>query len=151
MNYGNHWDIIKDIQNKISIAVHESYGSSICYYLYAISAYHQYHYEFGSRSWWDVPDTTLCDQVCQWLAAGGHICDQQNHQTLNYLVTGHQIYSACSRHSYGNQRSPILADLFLYSYEAVVIQWIIKKNEKKLACSFNFTFRYIFDVLLRDK
>jgi hypothetical protein len=23
MNYGNHWDIIKDIQNKISIAVHE--------------------------------------------------------------------------------------------------------------------------------
>jgi hypothetical protein len=26
--------------------------------------------------------------------------------------------------------------LFLYSYEAVVIQWIIKKNEKKLARSF---------------
>ena len=57
------------------------------------------------------------------------------------------VFSTDSRHSYGYQRSPILADLFLYSYEANVIQRLIKKNEKKLARSFNFTFRYIFDVL----
>jgi hypothetical protein len=37
--------------------------------------------------------------------------------------------------------------LFLYSYEADFIQGLLKKNEKKLARSFNFTFRYIYDVL----
>ena len=42
--------------------------------------------------------------------------------------------------------APLLADLFLYSYEADFVQGILKKNEKKLAPSFNFTFRYIDDV-----
>jgi hypothetical protein len=37
--------------------------------------------------------------------------------------------------------------LFLYSYEVDFIQGLLKKNEKKLARSFNFTFRYIDDVL----
>ena len=41
----------------------------------------------------------------------------------------------------------LLADLFLCSYEADFIQELLKKNEKKLARSFNFTFRYIDDVL----
>jgi hypothetical protein len=36
---------------------------------------------------------------------------------------------------------------FLYSYEADFIQRLLKKNKKKLARSFNFTFRYIDDVL----
>ena len=31
--------------------------------------YHQRR-EFEYRSWWDVPDATLCDKVCQWLATG---------------------------------------------------------------------------------
>jgi len=43
--------------------------------------------------------------------------------------------------------APLLTDLFLYSYEAVFIQGILKKNEKKLARSSNFTFRYIDNVL----
>ena len=36
----------------------------------AISAYHHWCCEFESRSGWGVLDTTLCDNVCQWLAAG---------------------------------------------------------------------------------
>jgi len=40
-----------------------------------------------------------------------------------------------------------LADLFLYSYASDFIQVFLKKNKKKLARSFNFTFRYIDDVL----
>ena len=36
----------------------------------AISAYHHYHCEFEPRSWQGVLDTTLCDQVCQWLVKG---------------------------------------------------------------------------------
>ena len=40
---------------------------------------------------------------------------------------------------------PLLDALFLYSYEADFIQRLLKKNEKKL--TFNFTFRFIHDVL----
>ena len=40
----------------------------------------------------------------------------------------------------------ILADLFVYSYEADFIQRLVRKNEKKFARSFNFTFHYIDDV-----
>ena len=47
----------------------------------------------------------------------------------------------------GTNCAPLLTDTFLYSYEADFIQGLLKKNEKKLARSFNFTFRYIDDVL----
>ena len=47
----------------------------------------------------------------------------------------------------GTNCAPLHANLFLYSYEADFIQGLLKKNEKKLARSFNFTFRYIDDVL----
>ena len=43
--------------------------------------------------------------------------------------------------------APLLADLFLYSYEADFIQGLLKKNEKEAGGSFSFTFRYIDDVL----
>ena len=42
--------------------------------------------------------------------------------------------------------APLLTDLFLYLYEAYLIQGFLNKNEKKLARSFNFTFRYV-DIL----
>jgi hypothetical protein len=45
----------------------------------------------------------------------------------------------------GTNWAPLLADLFPFSYEADFIQGLLKKNEKKLARSFNFTFRYIDD------
>jgi hypothetical protein len=47
----------------------------------------------------------------------------------------------------GTNCAPLLADLFLYLYEADFIQGLLKKNENKLVRSFNFTFRYIDDVL----
>ena len=47
----------------------------------------------------------------------------------------------------GAKCDPLLADLFLYSYETESIQGLLKKNKKKLAQSFNFTFRYIDNVL----
>ena len=42
---------------------------------------------------------------------------------------------------------PIFVDLFLSAYETDFIQRFLKKNEKELARSVNFTFRYIDDVL----
>ena len=46
----------------------------------------------------------------------------------------------------GTNCAPLLADLFFYSHEADFIQGLLNKNEKKLARSFNFTYRYIYDV-----
>jgi len=48
----------------------------------------------------------------------------------------------------GTNCAHLLADLFCYSYEADFIKGLLKKNEQKLARSFNFTFRYIDDILL---
>ena len=46
----------------------------------------------------------------------------------------------------GTNCTPILANMFLYSHEAGFIQGLHKKNEEKLARSFNFTFRCLDDV-----
>ena len=47
----------------------------------------------------------------------------------------------------GTNCAPLLADLFLYSYEAEFIQTLIKSGKRHLAKSFHFTYRYIDDVL----
>jgi hypothetical protein len=41
----------------------------------------------------------------------------------------------------------LLADLFLYSYEAEFVQKLLRDNNKKLAVPFNHTLRYIDDVI----
>jgi hypothetical protein len=46
----------------------------------------------------------------------------------------------------GTNCAPLLADLFLYSYEADFIHGLLKKNEKKLARSF-FHVAHIYDVI----
>ena len=43
--------------------------------------------------------------------------------------------------------APLLADLFLYPYDTEFLQDLIKKKKIKEARSFNFTYRYIDDVL----
>ena len=43
--------------------------------------------------------------------------------------------------------APLLADIFLYSYEAEFIQSLLSPGKKRLASQFNFTYRYIDDVL----
>jgi hypothetical protein len=47
----------------------------------------------------------------------------------------------------GTNCAPLLDKLFLYSYEADFIHWLLKKSEKKLARSSNFTCRCIDDAL----
>jgi hypothetical protein len=42
---------------------------------------------------------------------------------------------------------PLLADLFLYSYEAEFIQKLLHEKKNSLAVAFNSTFRYIDNVL----
>ena len=47
----------------------------------------------------------------------------------------------------GTNCAPLLADIFMYSYEAEFIQSLLSTVKKKLASQFNFTYRYIDDVL----
>ena len=47
----------------------------------------------------------------------------------------------------GTNVAPLLADLFLYSYESVFIQQLQRSGATKQYHSFNLTFRYIDDEL----
>jgi hypothetical protein len=48
----------------------------------------------------------------------------------------------------GTNCAPLLADLFLYSYDAEFVQKLLQdnNNNNKIAMSYNYTFRYIDDV-----
>ena len=47
----------------------------------------------------------------------------------------------------GTNCAPLLADIFLYSYEAEFIQSLLSTGRKRLVSQFNFTYTYIDDVL----
>jgi hypothetical protein len=47
----------------------------------------------------------------------------------------------------GMNCAPLLADLFLYSYESKFLQKLVKDKKIHEARAFNFTYRYIDDVL----
>jgi hypothetical protein len=47
----------------------------------------------------------------------------------------------------GTNCAPLLADLFLYSYEAEFIHKLLHEKNKPLAVAFNSIFRFIDDVL----
>jgi hypothetical protein len=64
-----------------------------------------------------------------------------------FVIFGGRVFQKTDGIPMGANCAPLLADLCLYSYEAGLIQGLLKKNEKKLARSLNFTFRYIDDVL----
>jgi hypothetical protein len=46
----------------------------------------------------------------------------------------------------GTNCAPLLADLFLYSYESEFLQKLVKDKKIHEAGAFNFTYRYIDDV-----
>ena len=64
-----------------------------------------------------------------------------------FVVFGEHVFQQTICIPMGTNCVPLLADLLLYSYESDFINGLLKKNEKKLARSFNFTFRCIDDVL----
>ena len=48
----------------------------------------------------------------------------------------------------GTSCAPLLADLFLYSYENEFIDNMIKSGDRRLARSFNLCYRYIDDLIV---
>ena len=63
------------------------------------------------------------------------------------VIFGGRVFQQTVGIPMGTNCDRLLADLFLYWYEADFIQGLLKKNEKTLARSFNFMFRYIDDVI----
>ena len=47
----------------------------------------------------------------------------------------------------GKNCAPLIADIFLYSYESEFIPSLLSTGNKQLASQFNFTYRYIDDIL----
>ena len=45
--------------------------------------------------------------------------------------------------------APLLADLFLYSYENEFLDKLIKEGKRKLARKFNLSYRYIDDLIFQ--
>jgi hypothetical protein len=64
-----------------------------------------------------------------------------------FAMFGGRVFQQTVGIPMGTNCAPLLTHLYLYSYEADFMQGLLKKNEKKLARFFNFTFRYIDDVL----
>jgi hypothetical protein len=68
-----------------------------------------------------------------------------------FVIFGGRVFQQSVGIPMSTYCAPLLAGLFLHSYEADFIQELLKKNEKKLARSINFTFRYIDANILSIK
>ena len=64
-----------------------------------------------------------------------------------FVMFGGHVFQQTVGIPKGTNCAPLLADLFLYTYEAEFLEGLLKKKEKTVAQTFNFTFRYIDDVL----
>ena len=63
------------------------------------------------------------------------------------MVFGGKVFQQKVGFPMGTNCAPLLADIFLYSNEADFIQSLLSTGKKTLAPQFNFTYRYIDDVL----
>ena len=64
-----------------------------------------------------------------------------------FVVFAGKVFQQIVGIQMGTNCAPLLADIFLYSYEAEFIQCFLSSGRKELASRFNFTYRYIDDVL----
>ena len=64
-----------------------------------------------------------------------------------FVVFGGKVFQQIVGIPMGTNCAPLLADIFLYSYEVEFIQSLLSTGKKKIASQFNFTYRYIDDVL----
>ena len=64
-----------------------------------------------------------------------------------FVVFGGKVFQQIVGIPMSTNCATLLADIFLYSYEAEFIQSLLTTGKKKLASQINFTYRYIDDVL----
>ena len=64
-----------------------------------------------------------------------------------YVRFGGQLFRPMVGIPMGTNCAPLLADLFLYSYENELLDKLIKEGKRKLARKFNLSYRYIDDLI----
>ena len=64
-----------------------------------------------------------------------------------YARFGGQLFRQTVGIPMGTNCAPLLADLFLYSYENEFLDKLIKECKRKLARKFNLSYRYIDDLI----
>ena len=64
-----------------------------------------------------------------------------------YVRFGGQLFRQMVGIPMGKNCAPLLADLFLYSYENEFLDKLIKEGKRKLARRFNLSYRYIDDLI----
>ena len=64
-----------------------------------------------------------------------------------YVRFGGQLFRQMVGIPMGTNSAPLLADLFLYSYENDFLDKLIKEGKRKLARKFNLSYRYIDDLI----
>ena len=64
-----------------------------------------------------------------------------------YIKFGGQLFRQMVGIPMGTNCAPLLADLFLYSYENEFLDKVIKEGKRKLARRFNLSYRYIDDLI----
>ena len=64
-----------------------------------------------------------------------------------YARFGGQLFRQMVGIPMGTNCAPLLADLFLYSYENEFLDKLIKEGKRKLARKFNLSYRYIDDLI----
>ena len=64
-----------------------------------------------------------------------------------YIRFGGQLFQQMVSIPMGTNSAPLLADLFLYSYEDEFLDKLIKEGKRKFARRFNLSYRYIGDLI----
>ena len=64
-----------------------------------------------------------------------------------YVRIGGQLFQKMVGIPMGTNCAPLLADLFLYSYENEFLDKLIKEGRRKLARKFNLSYRYTDDLI----
>ena len=64
-----------------------------------------------------------------------------------YVRFGGQLFRQTVGIPMGTNSAPLLADLFLYSYENEFLDELVKEGKRKLARKFNLSYRYIDDLI----
>ena len=64
-----------------------------------------------------------------------------------FLVFAGEVFQQIIGIPIGTDCAPLVADIFLYSYEAEFLQSLLSAGRKRLASQFNFTYGHIDDVL----
>ena len=102
------------------------------------------HIKVGRNKRYFTNDPLNSDNKC----TANDICKMTEFLVDNIHVRfGEQLFRQMVGILIGTNCAPLLADLFLYSYENKFLDKLIKEGKRKLARKFNLSYRYIDDLI----